>query len=100
MTPAYGSVKPAALDSNQLAQLLQCPFGWDDLILPVLLKEDIRDFVFEAQHRIEFWERKEAQRSISTRPRTDRASQRAIRYRKNHDCPSRRGFAWPRSFSH
>jgi hypothetical protein len=47
---------------NQLAQLLQCPFGWDDLILPVLLKEDIRDFVFEAQHRIEFWERKEAQR--------------------------------------
>jgi hypothetical protein len=47
---------------NQLAQLLCCPFGWDDLILPAALKEDLRDFVFEAQHHIEFWERKEAQR--------------------------------------
>ena len=47
---------------NHLAQLLPCPFGWDDLILPTQLKEDLRDFVFEAEHRIEFWERKEAQR--------------------------------------
>jgi adenylate kinase family enzyme len=47
---------------DHLAQLLPCPFAWDDLVLPLPLKEDLQDFLFEAEHRLEFWERKEAQR--------------------------------------
>ena len=47
---------------GNLAQLLRCPFAWDDLVLAPALLETLRDLLYEAEHRGEFWEREEAQR--------------------------------------
>ncbi|MCX6243082.1 MAG: ATP-binding protein [Bacteroidetes bacterium] len=41
---------------GSLAQLLECPFSWDDMVLNDFLKDTLGDFVFEARERKEFWE--------------------------------------------
>jgi AAA+ superfamily predicted ATPase len=56
-------VRDAARDSlGGLAQILPCTFSWDDLVLPDAVAETLRDLVYEAQRRNEFWEHGEAQR--------------------------------------
>jgi ATPase family associated with various cellular activities (AAA) len=45
-----------------LAQLLECPFGWDDLVVPERLRDALEDLVYEARTRGAFWERPEARR--------------------------------------
>jgi adenylate kinase family enzyme len=45
---------------GNLAQLLECPFGWDDLVVPDLLQETLKDIVFEARNRGAFWEQDNA----------------------------------------
>ena len=45
-----------------LAQLLDCPFGWDDLVVSPELRDALEDLVFEARTRGEFWERGDARR--------------------------------------
>lgn len=47
---------------GELAQLLECPFEWDDLVLPKFLQEILEDFVFEARERAMFWEQENARR--------------------------------------
>jgi adenylate kinase family enzyme len=47
---------------GNLAQLLQCPFRWDDLVVPQVLRDALEDIVFEANHRAVFWEQSEARR--------------------------------------
>lgn len=47
---------------GKLAQLLECPFTWDDLIVADHLKETLSDLLFEAKNRVAFWERFEARR--------------------------------------
>ena len=47
---------------GKLAQLLECPFEWDDLVLPKFLTEVLTDFVFEARERKQFWEKENARR--------------------------------------
>lgn len=47
---------------GNLAQLLECPFGWDDLVVPAPLRETLRDIVFEARTRAAFWEQEHARR--------------------------------------
>jgi AAA+ superfamily predicted ATPase len=47
---------------GKLAQLLESPFSWDDLIVTDHLKEALSDLLFEAQKRPAFWERAEARR--------------------------------------
>jgi hypothetical protein len=47
---------------GSLAQLLECPFGWDDLIVPAFLKDLLEDFEFEARERKLFWEQEKARR--------------------------------------
>lgn len=47
---------------GNLAQLLECPFGWDDLIVPEALRETLKDIVFEARNRGAFWEQDHARR--------------------------------------
>jgi AAA+ superfamily predicted ATPase len=47
---------------GNLAQLLPCPFEWDDLVVPAQLREALEDIVFEANHRIAFWEQSAARR--------------------------------------
>jgi AAA+ superfamily predicted ATPase len=47
---------------GNLAQLLKCPFNWDDLVLPEALRETLRDIVFEASTRGLFWENQNARR--------------------------------------
>jgi adenylate kinase family enzyme len=47
---------------GKLAQLLECPFSWDDLVLTDELKEALRDLLYEAKSRARFWERPEARR--------------------------------------
>ncbi|MBL7103303.1 MAG: AAA family ATPase [Bacteroidales bacterium] len=39
-----------------LAQLLDCPFIRNDLVLPKYLNDALNDFVFEAKERKQFWE--------------------------------------------
>jgi AAA+ superfamily predicted ATPase len=57
------SVRQAARTRlGNLAQLLKCPFGWDDLVLPETLRETLRDIVFEASTRGVFWENQNALR--------------------------------------
>jgi adenylate kinase family enzyme len=41
---------------GNLAQLLECPFGWDDLVVSDVLRETLKDIVFEAGARGAFWE--------------------------------------------
>ncbi|MCX6224184.1 MAG: ATP-binding protein [Bacteroidia bacterium] len=45
-----------------LAQLLECPFAWDDLVLPEFLRDSLEDFVFEARERKIFWEQENARK--------------------------------------
>jgi AAA+ superfamily predicted ATPase len=40
---------------GELAQRLECPFGWDDLVLPAATHELLRDFAFEAGERAHVW---------------------------------------------
>jgi adenylate kinase family enzyme len=47
---------------GELGRLLDCPFTWDDLVVPDKLRETLEDFAFEAQDRATFWERPNAQR--------------------------------------
>lgn len=47
---------------GKLAQLMECPFTWDDLIVTDRLKESLTDLLFEAKARVGFWERPEARR--------------------------------------
>ena len=41
---------------GDLAQLLECPFQWNDLILPERISETLKDFLYEAGERTVFWE--------------------------------------------
>jgi adenylate kinase family enzyme len=47
---------------GNLAQLLECPFDWDDLVVPSTLKETLKDIVFEAITRGAFWEKENSRR--------------------------------------
>ncbi len=47
---------------GELATLIDCPFGRDDLHLPAELRKLLDEFLFEARERVRFWERPEARR--------------------------------------
>jgi AAA+ superfamily predicted ATPase len=47
---------------GELAEWLECPFGWDDLVVPDALRRALGDFVFEAGDRAAFWEDAPARR--------------------------------------
>ncbi|MGH8563236.1 MAG: ATP-binding protein [Gammaproteobacteria bacterium] len=47
---------------GELGWLLDCPFTWDDLVVPERLCESLEDFTFEARDRATFWERPNARR--------------------------------------
>ncbi len=47
---------------GNLAQFLHCPFHWDDLVVPEQVREALEDIVFEANHRVAFWEQSEPRR--------------------------------------
>ncbi len=52
----------ARRELGDLAQRLECPFGWDDLVLPETLRRALEELVFEAGDRSALWERAEARR--------------------------------------
>jgi AAA+ superfamily predicted ATPase len=45
-----------------LAQPLECPFDWDDLVVSDYVREALEDLAFEAEARVAFWEQPQAQR--------------------------------------
>lgn len=47
---------------GNLAQIIECPFGWEDLVLPEGVKQLLEAISFEAETRGEFWRQKEARR--------------------------------------
>lgn len=47
---------------GKLAQLMECPFTWDDLVVSDRVREGLADLLFEAKARARFWERPEAKR--------------------------------------
>jgi MoxR-like ATPase len=47
---------------GELGHLLDCPFTWDDLVLPDRLRQALEDFAFEARDRVRFWEGSGARR--------------------------------------
>ena len=47
---------------GDLAQRLPCPFAWSDLVVTADIEEVLRDVVFEAENRADFWEQDAAQR--------------------------------------
>ncbi|NVB36424.1 ATP-binding protein [Pseudenhygromyxa sp. WMMC2535] len=47
---------------GELGRLLDCPFGWDDLVVETKLRAALEDFAFEAKERAEFWETSAARR--------------------------------------
>jgi adenylate kinase family enzyme len=47
---------------GDLAELLACPFGREDLTLPPKLHSVLDDFLFEARERVRFWEEQAARR--------------------------------------
>ena len=47
---------------GDLARWIESPFGWDDLIVPVTIRDALEDFVYEARQRAAFWEQPSARR--------------------------------------
>jgi SpoVK/Ycf46/Vps4 family AAA+-type ATPase len=47
---------------GQFAQLLECPFRWDDLVVGDGLRAMLEDLVLEASERAEVWKRSKARR--------------------------------------
>lgn len=47
---------------GNLAQILECPFVWDDLVLPEGVKRTLEAISFEAEERNEFWKEQEPRR--------------------------------------
>ncbi|HSE34296.1 MAG TPA: ATP-binding protein [Pyrinomonadaceae bacterium] len=47
---------------GNLAQILECPFSWDDLVLPEAVKKVLQSIAFEAEERVSFWQQEEARR--------------------------------------
>lgn len=47
---------------GHLAQILECPFTSDDLVLPETVKQLLEAISFEAEDRNDFWQQKEAKR--------------------------------------
>jgi len=47
---------------GNLAQILECPFEWDDLVVPAAVKQVLEAIAFEAEEREEFWQQAAAQR--------------------------------------
>lgn len=41
---------------GQLIEAIECPFDWDDLVVPDHVRLVLEDFVFEARERADFWE--------------------------------------------
>ncbi|MET9761294.1 ATP-binding protein [Streptomyces sp. NPDC006372] len=52
--------------AGDLAQLLDCPFTADDLVVPPHLRSTLDDLCFEASHRTAFWETDRARRMFPT----------------------------------
>ncbi|HEY5957815.1 MAG TPA: ATP-binding protein [Polyangiaceae bacterium] len=52
---------------GELAQLVDCRFTRDDLVLPPALDQRLDEFLFEARERARFWENRRAQRLFSGR---------------------------------
>jgi adenylate kinase family enzyme len=64
-TPAEAAtlVRQGARDRfGNLAQILECPFTWDDLVLPRGVKQLLEAIAFEAEERTDFWQQSAAQR--------------------------------------
>jgi MoxR-like ATPase len=60
---AARGVREATRDRlGNLAQRLECPFGWRDLVVADPLRDVLEDMVFEATARGPFWERRGARR--------------------------------------
>lgn len=47
---------------GELGRLVECPFSWDDLVLPEKTRAALDDFLFEARERVRFWEDAAARR--------------------------------------
>jgi len=47
---------------GNLAQILECPFNWDDLVLSDAVKRLLKAIAFEAEERVSFWQQEEARR--------------------------------------
>jgi AAA+ superfamily predicted ATPase len=47
---------------GDLVEVLECPFGWEDLVVPEWLRLHLQDIVFEAAQRATFWEDPRARR--------------------------------------
>ena len=47
---------------GDLGRLIECPFVWEDLVVPGKLHEALEDFAFEARDRTAFWESPGARR--------------------------------------
>jgi hypothetical protein len=47
---------------GNLAQILDCPFTFDDLVLPDAVKQTLEAIIFEAEERESFWQEAEARR--------------------------------------
>ena len=47
---------------GHLAQILECPFTTDDLVLPEGVKQLLEAIAFEAEERVAFWDQKEPRR--------------------------------------
>lgn len=66
VTRGYAGISAAALEQGlrqaqkhqlgELAQPLECTFRWDDLVVSESLRDQLRDYVYEARERAALWE--------------------------------------------
>ena len=47
---------------GELARRIECPFTWDDLVLPVAVADGLRDFAYEGGIRDELWHQPQLRR--------------------------------------
>ncbi len=47
---------------DHFARILECPFEWNDLVVPESLRRNLEDILFETRERALFWEQPQARR--------------------------------------
>jgi ATPase family protein associated with various cellular activities (AAA) len=65
---AAGARRRRCLPTDDIVQAIECPYVWDDLVLPEPMKAALTDFAFEIGDRERVWQERAAGRLLLSEP--------------------------------